>query len=402
VEELRARVTDTASELRERISPAAIKEDVKEYVRHTRENLMESVERRARENPLQTVAIAAAVAYPVVSIVRAIPVPILLIGAGIALSSRSKNTSHGAYASGGAWTGGSMGSSSMGSSSHGGMMDQARQTLGNSTETLKNTASEWTDKASQAAASAQDSMRHAGNQMRTAGQQVSDAASRAASSAAESVQSAASTVRDTMSSATDSLRQMGSTAASTVSSAPGAVADVASAGYQSAADAAAYARDQVGYASRRARDTASDVVERYPLLVAGIGLAIGGILAAALPVTRAESRYLGSAADELKERARDMASQGFEQAKASAQQLYEETARKAQEQGLSADALRQAGEDIRDKAPTVMERTTGSGSEQQASGSTQQGSGSNQQGGTSTAGQPGHMAYQDSSGFGRT
>ena len=91
VDELRSRISDTASDIRERVSPAAIKQDVKDYVQHTGQQFYHTIESRARENPLQAVAIAAGLAYPVWRIVASMPVPILLIGAGIALSSRSGN-----------------------------------------------------------------------------------------------------------------------------------------------------------------------------------------------------------------------------------------------------------------------------------------------------------------------
>src|SRR3954466_8778586 len=91
VDELRSRISDTASDIRERVSPAAIKQDVKDYVHHTGQQFYQTIETRARENPLQAVAIAAGLAYPIWRIVTSMPAPILLIGAGIALSSRSGN-----------------------------------------------------------------------------------------------------------------------------------------------------------------------------------------------------------------------------------------------------------------------------------------------------------------------
>ena len=88
VDEIRSRISDTASDIRERVSPAAIKQDVKDYVHQSGQQLYHTIETRARENPLQTVAIAAGLAYPVWRIVSSMPVPVLLIGAGIALSNR--------------------------------------------------------------------------------------------------------------------------------------------------------------------------------------------------------------------------------------------------------------------------------------------------------------------------
>ena len=86
VGELREKVSDTAAELKTRISPAHIKEEVKDYVREGSEQFLHSLERKARENPLQAVAIGAGLVYPLGRLLRAIPVPIMLVGAGLWLS----------------------------------------------------------------------------------------------------------------------------------------------------------------------------------------------------------------------------------------------------------------------------------------------------------------------------
>src|ERR1700712_5753010 len=91
VEELRDRVQDEASELRERISPAHIKAEVGEYVRSTGQAWRDSLEQRARDNPLQTAAIGVGLAYPLWKIARSIPAPLLLVGAGIALTRTSSS-----------------------------------------------------------------------------------------------------------------------------------------------------------------------------------------------------------------------------------------------------------------------------------------------------------------------
>ena len=86
VEELRSQLTDTANHVREAVAPATIKRQVTEYVSESGDNLLHSLQRRARENPLQAVAVGAGLAYPLFNLMRAIPAPLLLIGAGLALS----------------------------------------------------------------------------------------------------------------------------------------------------------------------------------------------------------------------------------------------------------------------------------------------------------------------------
>ena len=71
VEELRSQVGETATYIREAVSPSTIKRQVKEYARESGEDMLQSLQRSVRDNPLQAVAIGAAVAYPLWSIVRA-------------------------------------------------------------------------------------------------------------------------------------------------------------------------------------------------------------------------------------------------------------------------------------------------------------------------------------------
>jgi hypothetical protein len=83
VEQLRTSVSETASDLRQRLSPESIKAEVSDYVRSRGERLVEDVTAAARRNPMQAVAVGAGIAYPLLRLARAIPMPVLLIGAGL-------------------------------------------------------------------------------------------------------------------------------------------------------------------------------------------------------------------------------------------------------------------------------------------------------------------------------
>jgi hypothetical protein len=85
-EHRRADLIHTVDELHSRVSPQAIKEEVKAYARDTGNELIHTLERKARENPLQTVAVAAGLAYPAWRFLINIPAPVLLVGAGLALT----------------------------------------------------------------------------------------------------------------------------------------------------------------------------------------------------------------------------------------------------------------------------------------------------------------------------
>ena len=86
----RAELSQTVGELREKISdtvsPAAVKREVKEYVQHSGEQLIETIRRKAYENPLQAIAVAAGIGYPLWRMFANVPVPVLMVGAGIALA----------------------------------------------------------------------------------------------------------------------------------------------------------------------------------------------------------------------------------------------------------------------------------------------------------------------------
>ena len=78
VEQLRTSVSETASDIRQRLSPESIKAEVSDYVRSRGERLVEDVTAAARRNPMQAVAVGASVAYPLLRLARAIPMPVLV------------------------------------------------------------------------------------------------------------------------------------------------------------------------------------------------------------------------------------------------------------------------------------------------------------------------------------
>src|SRR4051794_26493391 len=86
VNELRTGVADTVADIKHRISPEAIKTEVAGYVRARGERLLEDVSAAARRNPMQAVAVGVSLAYPLLRLARAIPVPVLMVGAGLFLA----------------------------------------------------------------------------------------------------------------------------------------------------------------------------------------------------------------------------------------------------------------------------------------------------------------------------
>jgi len=83
VEQLRSTVAETASDIRQRISPEAIKAEVSGYIKSRGEQLMDDITAAARRNPMQAAAIGVSIGYPLMRMARAVPLPVLMIGAGL-------------------------------------------------------------------------------------------------------------------------------------------------------------------------------------------------------------------------------------------------------------------------------------------------------------------------------
>lgn len=95
-EATRAELAQTVDALHSRVSPDAIKADMRNYARDTGQHMLDTVEAKVRENPLQAMAVAVGLAYPLWRFIGRMPAPVLLIGAGLAISAR-KGRSEGYY-----------------------------------------------------------------------------------------------------------------------------------------------------------------------------------------------------------------------------------------------------------------------------------------------------------------
>ena len=83
VDDLRSTITETATEIKDRLRPDAIKAEVSGYIRSRGEELLHNVTELARRNPMQAVAVGASIAFPLMRFARTIPLPVLMIGAGL-------------------------------------------------------------------------------------------------------------------------------------------------------------------------------------------------------------------------------------------------------------------------------------------------------------------------------
>ena len=87
-------------------------------------------------------------------------------------------------------------------------------------------------------------------------------------------------------------------------------------------------------AGHQARDTFFDVLEREPLVIGAIGLAVGAAIGAFLPATEIEREHLGPTGEALKEKADALVDRGMAKAKEAAAEVYETARDEADRQGL--------------------------------------------------------------------
>jgi hypothetical protein len=300
-EHARADLVDTVDKLHSRVSPPAIKEEVKAYAREASYDLIHTLERRARENPLQTVAVAAGLAYPVWRFLINVPAPILMVGAGLALTQMGGSTR-------------SIGSQEPREETR---RHDASSKLSATVENLKEKAASAAGEAKSAITSGVDAL--------------GDRATAAFKDGTTSVRNAAS---DTIAAATDTLSDT----------------------YQGGLAAAASAGDELTETFIQSRDTLAQAIENHPFMMGGVGLLVGAVIASALRVTHAENRLFGDTSDDIKNRVRDTASEGLQVATTAAHNVFHETVSRAQEQGLSADVVRQTVKNVGEKVKDVVEQ----------------------------------------------
>lgn len=285
---LRTKAGDTVAEYKERISIPHIKQELRNHARDTRKNLVQSVKNRALEHPLQAVAVGAGLAYPLWGLVRRIPVPLMLMGAGFWLAGQSR----------------------------------AQGTV----------ESDLTQRAAEKTSEVAGLIKEkAGEYGEALGRKVSDvtqAAREKATGLADSVSQQVHRLGEAVAGATNGLREN--------------TAEATNTGAQIVADAAA----RTAEGSVKAKSAVLDFIERNPLLVAGSGLALGAFIAASIPRSTIEDRVAGQGSDFVKRKLAEAASAGVEHATTLAAGLVADAAASAAQQGLNSEGISKAVEGL--------------------------------------------------------
>lgn len=304
VEDLREKVADTTADIKRRVSPAHVKAEVKGYVRDTGEQWVSSLKNKALDNPLQTVAIGAGLAYPLWGLLRRIPVPIIVIGAGFWLSKQNRSQEV--------------------SSKAADLLSKATEQARGYVSTVQDAAIEGANQSVQRAADARDAV---------------------AAGIKPLIDKAAGVASDARSAATSLAEKLVEDAQNATTMAVG-----------SASESLSTLKDKATRYSKRSSSSLMDVIEKNPLLVAGVGLAIGGIIAASVPSTDTEHELFGKRSDQFKEKAQQAAAGGVERAKDMTAALAGDAAAAAAREGLSSEGLKKAVEGVTAGVKSVADK----------------------------------------------
>jgi len=86
---LRERISETAEDIRQRASPEHIRSEVSDLISYKARSWVQALKRQASENPTYAVAAGAVMAVPLLRLARGLPLPLFMIGTGIALTSKT-------------------------------------------------------------------------------------------------------------------------------------------------------------------------------------------------------------------------------------------------------------------------------------------------------------------------
>lgn len=314
VGELRDAVSHTVDEVKTRASPAYIKREIKDYVRGERESFIQTVRQKAKDNPLQTAALGAAVAIPALQLLRALPTPLLLFGAGLFLTTKRgqavvKGVREQADSA----------------------LEQGMGQLSGAATAIQDNFQKQTEKASNYVAGVKDELEAKTESLADQAQATFRASLDTAKTISESAQEKLG-LSSTKSSAPDRLQ-----------SNSGPASDMR-------------ATEWAGDAARRTKNSLGDFVQQNPLLIAGLSAVVGAVIAASLPPSGAEDRMFGSAKDHLKRKTEDLATQGLEKARELATEAASTAAAAAAREGLDAEGIRKAVRSVAGSAQKVADR----------------------------------------------
>jgi hypothetical protein len=166
--------------------------------------------------------------------------------------------------------------------------------------------------------------------------------SAATTSAGDGLRDASARMGATAASAKGKVAETGRKAGEAVTSRMHEAGDAMASRMHQAGDAAADAYGRMSGQATRAQRAMSDIIEDEPLILAGLGLAVGAAIGAMLPATDTENRVLGEHRDRLMEDAEDMARDQWDKAKSVAKDSAAAALSEAEKGGSPAEAAERA------------------------------------------------------------
>jgi hypothetical protein len=345
-QQARATVSSQLAQVRHRLEPQEIKhraEGIKDqlmhqarekssrYIEDRKRRLKQTVLDAAMNNPAPTLALATLVAWALGRRLSRIPAPLLLVGAG-GLAGLMR------------WNDGTTRPEDRRSYAADYARPEEQRTYvadygrARPEEPWRAGGEQSGGTLSSGAEAARDALGRAREMASEAGTRIGEATARAGSA-----------VSDMASGAATRISEGTQRAASTVSEVAGRTAEGISRGAGSAGTTAS----DLG---RQARSQFSELLERHPLVLGGLGLALGAAIAYSLRPTETEARWVGETSERFKRRAREMAEEQLHRARTVAERAYEAARDEAGEQGLSPEGGREAAAEVGRQARAVADK----------------------------------------------
>jgi len=209
-----------------------------------------------------------------------------------------------------------------------------RRTSADGTGQAGNFTSRTADRIRQAGDDIAGGVRHATNDASKKADEWSDQARSMTSDMMDRAQRKASELQDAARATSDKLTDA---ASSTYDAAAETVADTYDAAAGKAREAGERIRGSVSGMRGNAAATGhtiKDFLNEQPLVLAGIGVALGAILGAALPSTEAEDELMGESGDAVKRQTAEFAGEQIKKGEAVAEQAWQSAKQESEKQGF--------------------------------------------------------------------
>jgi ElaB/YqjD/DUF883 family membrane-anchored ribosome-binding protein len=304
----RDQLADTLDELRARMTPGEVVDQLVDYAQDTTGGLFfHHLKQQVASNPLPLAAMAAGFAW-------------LMFGKGVSASRLRQGTASVAD-KGRAW-----------------LSDSAEEVAArrrDAADRLSEAGSRAGDAAGSIAADARERVRAGAATVRGAAADAASQTKETISEAAAQVKDASSQVKDTAVHLKDAATAAGAAFGDTLST----TYDRAAAGAGRAASTMSGSASRIGSRAAASTRNVMDFCRDQPLVLAGVGLAVGAAIGALLPRTQAEDQFMGGVSDELKEQTKEFAGEQLEKAKKVGERAYDAAQQEAERQNLSGEAV---------------------------------------------------------------